>query len=123
MMKSPPAPLSAPRPTRAPPSAIVLSPEQREVVPPGFALRAAYDRLWPMMRCIAMRLADNDADFAEDLLQEAFIHLWELDPSRFDDADQPYLKKALWARMLNVFDHDWRERKPELVLRVHVRAW
>ena len=101
----------------------MLSPEQQEVWPPGFALRATYERLWPMMRSIAMRLADKDADFAEDLLQEAFIHLWQLDPSRFDEEDQAYLKKALWARMLDVLDHEWRVRKPELVLRVNVRAW
>ena len=122
---APPASLAppAPRPTRAPPRAIVLSPEQREVFPPGLALRAAHDRLWPMMRSIAMRLADDDADFADDLTQEAFIHLWHLDPSRFDDDDQPYLKKALWARMLNVLDHEERVGRPDLMLRADVRAW
>jgi DNA-directed RNA polymerase specialized sigma24 family protein len=102
------------RPTRAPPPAVKASPAQLDIYLPGPALCAAHDRLWPLLRSIAMSLANDDEDFADDLTQEAFIKLWELDPSRFDEADQAYLKRALVTRMLDAVDRERREGRPEL---------
>lgn len=109
--------MTATRPTRAPPPAIILSAEQRERYVPGPALRAAYERLHPLMRRLALSLADHDEDFADDLLQEAWIRLWEMDPSRFGDADQAYVKQALFARMLDALDHELREGKSDRQIR------
>ena len=52
----------------------------------------------------AMVLAGGEVDVAEDLEQEAYIVLWELDPSRFDADDDGYLLRAVFKRM------QWRYR-------------
>lgn len=47
---------------------------------------------------VAGRRSSGDPDFAADLEQEAYIYMWELDPTRFDPAesvDMTYLQRAL----------------------------
>jgi hypothetical protein len=66
----------------------------------GLAFAAAMARLEEYLRKIAFRIAAGDAEFADDLVQEARIELWEIDASRFDEADQMYLKRALVTRMI-----------------------
>jgi RNA polymerase sigma factor (sigma-70 family) len=106
--------MTATRPTRAPPPAVKASREQFAIHPPGLALRAAHDRLWPLIRRIALSMANDDYDLADDLVQEAFIKLWELDPSRFDEADEHYLKQALVARMRDALRYELRRGRPDI---------
>ena len=63
----------------------------------GFA--EAVHRLRPFVRSRANRLAGGNRDLARDLEQEAWIKLWELDPLRFDDEDEPYVRKVLANHM------------------------
>lgn len=113
----------APTPTRAPRPAIDAAAAQQEVYAPDVALRAAQDRLYPAIWPVAMSLSDDDPDAAQDLLQEAWIRLWELDPSRFDDPDQCYLKKALVHRMMDALDHERREGRPDQMVRADFQLW
>ena len=64
-------------------------------------LELAIERLGPRLRRAARAVANGDADLAADFYQLAITHLWELDPSRFDDDDAAYLWRALVNRMLN----------------------
>ena len=51
------------------------------------------------IRYAAVMLAREELDLVDDLEQEAFILLWEIDPSRFDDEDGGYLLRAIFKRM------------------------
>ena len=88
----------------------------------GFA--SAMGRLGPFVRARAKRLCGGDRDYAEDLVQEAWIKLWELDPLRFDpndQKDQAYVRQALALRMRDVaLADDPLPAGPEIV-RLHVR--
>lgn len=50
--------------------AIAISPEQSERYAPGLVLRAVQAQLDPLMRSVALSIADDDEDLASDLLQE-----------------------------------------------------
>lgn len=70
----------------------------------------AVRELEPFVRRRANRLAHGDEDFAEELMQEAWIKLWELDPLRFDPdnrVDHRYVRSSIADRMN---DHALRER-------------
>ena len=54
------------------------------------------------LRHTARSIAGGDADLAKDMYQIAITHLWELDPSRFDDSDEAYVWRSLVTRMLMV---------------------
>jgi DNA-directed RNA polymerase specialized sigma24 family protein len=95
--------------------------EQFEVYLLGPAWRSAHDRLWRLMRRIAVSMAADDEDLADDLVQEAFVKLWELDPSRFDEADENYLKQALVSRMKDALRYEVRRGTPDL--RVSADFW
>ena len=63
---------------------------------------------------VARRRSSGDADFEEDLTQEAYIYMWELDPSRFDPAetaDMTYLQRAL-AEQIRRKMRDERRQQP-----------
>ena len=65
------------------------------------AVVEALKKIEPSLRRAARRLT-VDYDTAEDLLQEARIRLWELDPTRFDlgrDDDLRYVCRALITAM------------------------
>ena len=67
----------------------------------GRAVKQALAALEPAVRRAAQRLT-RDADLIEDLIQEARICLWELDPTRFDltnTSDLRYVCRALINRM------------------------
>lgn len=64
-------------------------------------LELAIERLGPQLRRAARAIANGNADVAKDFYQLAITHLWELDPSRFDDDDAAYVWRALVNRMLN----------------------
>lgn len=64
-------------------------------------LELAIERLGPRLRRAARAIAEGDAQLAADFYQIAVTHLWELDPSRFDEDDAAYLWRALVNRMLN----------------------
>ena len=70
----------------------------------GFA--EAVRRLRPFVLSRANRLAGGDRDVARDLAQQAWIKLWELDPLRFDDEDEAYVRSALANHM-----RDWVRRE------------
>jgi len=65
------------------------------------AFVAAKTRLHGFIEHFALKFALNDPDVAEDLMQLAYVRLWELDPSRFGEEDQLYLRAALLKRMLD----------------------
>lgn len=69
----------------------------------------------------ARRLARRDSMLQEDLIQEAAIRLWEMDPSRFDADDAEYVERELQRRMSHAAQRDWRERGRSR--RVFVRGW
>jgi DNA-directed RNA polymerase specialized sigma24 family protein len=64
---------------------------------------------WPMFAPLLTRLAGRsagDPDEAADLVQEALVHLWRMDPTRYDlrdRADYRYLRRALVNRMWRVW--------------------
>ncbi len=65
------------------------------------AMERALVTLNPALWRAARRLT-RDADLLDDLIQEARICLWELDPTRFDlgnSADLRYVCRALINRM------------------------
>ena len=61
------------------------------------ALEASIARLEYRLRLAAEMIAFGDLDLADDLYQAAIAHLWELDPSRYEEDDEAYL----WRSMLN----------------------
>ena len=81
---------------------------QRPVYVIGNAARSvevAWSRLSPDLAPLARRLT-SDQDLLDDLLQEARIRLWELDPTRFDlrvGRERHYLWRALKNRMWEVW--------------------
>ncbi len=76
------------------------TPLQRQVFTEGRAFGAAAERMMRYIRGTARSLAEGDEDLARDLEQEAVIRLWELDPSRFDAAGDPYLRRAMRMQMM-----------------------
>ena len=69
----------------------------------GFA--DAVRRLSRFVRRRATEWSGGDRDLATDLMQEAWIKLWELDPLRFDPEnwrDQAYVRAVLVSRMRDV---------------------
>ena len=68
------------------------------------ALIDVWRDLEPRMRRVAVRFADGP-DQADDLVQEALIELWLIDPSRFqlrDPREAAYLRRMLVRRMWDV---------------------
>lgn len=47
----------------------------------------------------ARRISRRNSTLAEDLVQEAAIRLWQLDPARFDADDAPYLEREIERHM------------------------
>ncbi|MDB4876957.1 MAG: Sigma-70 region 2 [Gemmatimonadetes bacterium] len=70
---------------------------------------SAVPRAWALFRPVLLRFArrlTEDSELRKDLVQEALIELWEIDPTRFDlrdPADYTYLRNALMNRMRNVW--------------------
>ena len=80
----------------------------------------AVDRVWlrfrPPLRRLARRLTD-DRDLRKDLVQEAMISLWDIDPTRFDFREWrefTYVRNALMNRMRDV----WRAEMSRCVMTV-----
>lgn len=68
------------------------------------AIALAWVRLLPSLRHVVGRMTP-DSDEQEDYLQEALIHLWTLDVTRFDlrlQAERNYLRRMLVNHMWNV---------------------
>ena len=66
------------------------------------AVEIAIRRHRRFIRLVARRRSSGDPDFASGLEQEAYIYMWELDPTRFDPAeswDMTYLQRALAEQM------------------------
>ena len=64
---------------------------------------ATLDEAWlPLLQRVAALIADGDLMLADDLVQEARILLWELDPSRFERDDLRLAKRMLVRRMRKV---------------------
>ncbi|HEY5218546.1 MAG TPA: hypothetical protein VIJ16_02000, partial [Gemmatimonadaceae bacterium] len=66
--------------------------------------------LEPTLQRVAHRLTNN-RDLRDDLLQEARIYLWRMDPSRFDlrNVDEVrYVQRELVARMWRVWKAEMR---------------
>jgi DNA-directed RNA polymerase specialized sigma24 family protein len=64
----------------------------------------------PALRSAARRLTGN-RDLREDLVQEARIYLWRMDPARFDLSDGEelrYVRRELLARMWRVWRAEMR---------------
>ncbi|HVT38697.1 MAG TPA: hypothetical protein VHE78_06625 [Gemmatimonadaceae bacterium] len=66
----------------------------------------------PMLEGVALSLSEGDEALAADLLQEADIRLWELDPSRFDTRDHEWVQLQLRARMRRAAGRERRHSSP-----------
>ena len=78
-----------------------LLPAQCIVFDDNAAFDIAYARLSGYVLSRALKIADGDRALADDLAQQARVHLWELDPSRYTAAEDGFLKLALSRRMMN----------------------
>jgi DNA-directed RNA polymerase specialized sigma24 family protein len=65
------------------------------------ALPEMLAELLPYIRTTALKLA-GDQTLAEDLIQEASIELWQMDPTRFAASDMEYVRASLYKTMHNV---------------------
>jgi DNA-directed RNA polymerase specialized sigma subunit len=74
---------------------------QYEVYTIGRAYGLAVERMTPLIEKVARSLAQGNSQLFEDYVQEARIAIWEMDPSRFDESDERYLRRAvvLYMRM------------------------
>jgi DNA-directed RNA polymerase specialized sigma24 family protein len=70
------------------------------------ALPEMLAELLPKIHRTATKLAADDPAMVEELVQEAAIELWNLDPTRFDAGDTPYVEAALFKHMHNVMRHE-----------------
>lgn len=61
------------------------------------------------IRKVAFAIARGDRELGGDLEQEALILLWELDPTRFDESDEGYVKAALRRRMQRAYRDERRK--------------
>ena len=68
---------------------------QYEVYTIGRAYGLAVERMTPLIEKVARSLAQGDDQLFEDYVQEARIGIWEMDPSRFDESDERYLRRAV----------------------------
>jgi hypothetical protein len=71
--------------------------DARDAVPEAMA------HFWGYIVACANRFAGGDRDLFDDLRQEAFILLWTIDVSRFDDGDEDFLKGAIYKRVRHRF--------------------
>ena len=78
----------------APPSDTAVDVDTRD------ALTDCILHFLPYINFRAASLASGDAELFKDLRQEALILLWTLDPSRFDDDDNSYLRQAIYTQLL-----------------------
>jgi len=83
---------------RDPPSLVVVDTDR--------ALEQVIRRLHRGLRKVALQLSRRDRDVAADLVQEAFIWIWQLDPSRFADDEISYLRKAAVNHMVSLHRRD-----------------
>jgi DNA-directed RNA polymerase specialized sigma24 family protein len=72
---------------------------QRDYIPAGRAFGQVVQRTLPVVRMFARELSGGLEHFEDDLVQEAYIRLWELDPSRYGPEDERYLVNAMRTRM------------------------
>jgi DNA-directed RNA polymerase specialized sigma24 family protein len=73
------------------------------------AYRRAWGRIERQVRHVAGRMTD-DRDLKDDLVQEAMVLLWDLDPTRFDlrrREDNRYVMRLLSRRMRTVWRREW----------------
>jgi DNA-directed RNA polymerase specialized sigma24 family protein len=66
-----------------------------------------------LVRTMAERLAGDDPDLADDLLQEGMIQLWAVDPTRIDRMDEGgrrFLRRVMVNHMRNVAKEHRRRR-------------
>lgn len=80
----------------------VLTAPQTAIHGEGRAFHAALIRLRDYIARRAEELAFGDADLADDLAQEGTVCLWELDPSRYGEEDQLYLRRSIMNRMTDL---------------------
>ena len=74
------------------------------------AVAEALARFRGFIRSLAGRMSAGDVALAADLEQEAAITIWKLDPTRFDESDDRYVKTAVFRRMLKVARNEKRAR-------------
>lgn len=55
-------------------------------------------------------LAPRDPMLAEDLVQEAMIALWNVDPSRFARHEHGFIRKAMVHAMYDAWEREWHQR-------------
>jgi DNA-directed RNA polymerase specialized sigma24 family protein len=81
--------------------------------------RLAVIEMWTRVEQPVRRAASNlakEPETEEDLVQEAMIKLWQLDPSRFDVRSRTaisYLRRALINRMRDVVQSEFLRRHPD----------
>ncbi len=90
-------------------TAVVTHDEQRQVYGWARAFAELATAWRPWLEARAQGLTSN-RDLQEDLVQEALIALWELDPSRFSAADHGPVRARLTMRMAAVRKSDHRAR-------------
>lgn len=76
------------------------TPAAADLVAADRALEQVISLLGHDLRSAARVIAEQDRARADDLYQEALIHLWELGPARFAPEDMAYLRSSAVRRML-----------------------
>jgi DNA-directed RNA polymerase specialized sigma24 family protein len=81
---------------------LIVDFDTADAVPEALAQHGA------LIRSAARRHAKRDSDLEEDLIQEAAIRLWELDPTRFDAGDRWFLEQELLRHIRRERKREWR---------------
>jgi DNA-directed RNA polymerase specialized sigma24 family protein len=100
---------------------VYAAPQQFEVYAQDASLLRAITRLKTMIEQVARTLAGTDQLLREDLAQEAFIAVWEIDPSRFADADENYFWRAVAVHMRLAARRDRQGQKRRRVAKTRVQ--
>ena len=80
------------------PPALNAGDAQRSVYGWDAAYRDVADTWTPWLNDMAKRIIGS-AVVRQELVQEALVRLWELDPARFDESDRAAVEKELVKRM------------------------
>jgi len=78
-------------------------------------------RLRRFLRRLALALARGDPDVADEMVQEAMIRLWEIDPARYEPADLSFVRGVLRNRMIDVRRRELRDDESEEILALRSR--
>lgn len=102
---------------------IYASAAQLHVYGESRAYSLAAQRLDDWMRKVAHSISRDDPAFAEDLVAEARVKLWNVDPSRLTTQDEPWLKRTLRLAMRSAARIERKQSGGRRAVQAHLRTW